>query len=193
MVELFNRNYKDILLRAKRITQRDNRRLAPDLINETYIVLHDKQTKHPTVDFEFIKWYAKCMKNYYVWQNSTFNKHNRVKDSVELNESHLIDTTDLDLEIAFTTEETKELISISSGMKQDRLLTYLQVIEFKETLPLHERYIFELYFENGLSARAMAEQLTKETGYVYNWQRLNVMVNSIKTKIKQVKWQHLNS
>lgn len=68
-------------------------------------------------------------------------------------------------------------------MKKDRVLKYISVLEFKNSLPLHERYIFDLYYNNRMSSRKIAEALSKED-YPIHFKSINSMVNSIKAKIK---------
>ena len=185
--ELFSHNYQYLALVAKRITRRKNIKLANDLINQTYLDIHDKE--YPKNGDEFIKWFSKCMKNRYVWKNSNFNKNTQLIAGNELPEqSDPTAQADIELSTEETNDTTKELIEVSSGMKKERVLKYIEVIEFKKSLPLHEQYLFDLYFNNDLSTRKISKQLSEETGYDMHFKRINSMVNEIKAKIK-LKWK----
>lgn len=179
--DLLNRNYKQIKVCARKISGNK----ADDVINETYLTLSNK--KPPVNDFEFVKWFTKTMDNNYKLRNSDFNKRYRSKELVCEEVPEQIENIDLDIFAEEINEETKELIEVASYMRRDRALLYLDVLDFKNTLPLHEKYLFEVYFEHGLSTREISEMESKLSGYDFGYQRVNQMVNEIKKKIK-LKW-----
>lgn len=191
LANLYRENHKELHKIAQRITRRKNINLANELINETYIELVRKEKIAPKNQLEFIKWFSKAMKNIYIWRDSGFNKAIRIQ-AAENFELELIDNEalkDIDFSVEKTNEATKELMQISSGMAKDRALRYIQVLEFKSRLPLHERYLFEIYFERGLSCRKISELEKQISGENIDYQVINIMVNSIKNKIKNIKWQ----
>lgn len=131
------------------------------------------------------------MKNRYVWPNSNFNKATRI-NSIDYGDFDVPDQdalNNIQLAVEETNEATKELIEVSSGMKKDRVLKYVQVVEFKNALPPHEKELFELHFNNQLSSRKISEKLLQETGLKMNYQNINKMVNGLKQKINQQKWR----
>lgn len=87
---------------------------------------------------------------------------------------------------------TRELIEISSSLGKTKTLKYIELIEFKRTLPKHEEILFDLYFEKELSTRRIA-WLYSDNDNTMNYQSVNKMVNEIKAKIKIYKWKQLNS
>jgi RNA polymerase sigma factor (sigma-70 family) len=189
--ELFSHNYKELHAVARRITRRRDINLAPALMNETFIDVHH-ETKYPGQSDEFVKWFSRAMRLRFISQRSAFQKnHASCGQSLELDaeipdhESH----TGMELAPEDASPATKELIEVSSSMKKERVLKYLKVLEFRKSLPLHEQYLFDLYYSNQLSTRAISDQLSKETGFDMNYQRINIMVNSIKAKIKAHQWQ----
>jgi RNA polymerase sigma factor (sigma-70 family) len=60
------------------------------------------------------------------------------------------------------------------------LITELEL--FKKGLPLHEKYLYELYFEDNLSTSVIAKEVGISTTYIVN------MVVDIKKKLKSKKW-----
>lgn len=58
---------------------------------------------------------------------------------------------------------------------------------FKKSLPLHEIYLYELYFEAGLSSVKIAE-LLNEDGYNISYRYIENFLLSIKKKLKAKKW-----
>ena len=179
MGELFTNNYNELYIVAKRITQRKDYRMAPALINETYIQLQHKIP--PKCPNEFVKWFSKSMKQQYFWKETSYNKNERIT-SIDTG-IDIPDTENFNLSIEDTNQQTKELIEINSGMKTERMLKYIQVLEFKENLLLHEKYLFELHFTNGLSGREIARNLNMSKNSII------LMINKIKTKLKQYKWK----
>ena len=62
----------------------------------------------------------------------------------------------------------------------DQLINELEI--FKKGLPLHEKYLYELYFEDDLSTSVIAKEVGISTTYIVN------MVVDIKKKLKNKKW-----
>lgn len=69
-------------------------------------------------------------------------------------------------------------IDIHEG--NDEFLSELEL--FKKKLPLHERYLYELYFEEDMSIRMIADECEISPSYIFS------MINDIKVKLKQ-KWK----
>lgn len=166
---------------------------AIDLISETYCNVATCNTSTPAADQEFVKWFSKCMKNRFIWPDSSFNKIYRPKEypSEHIQEFLAVDTdsvTDIELGVEDTNEATRELIDISSSLGKKRTLKYIEVIEFKRSLLEYEKILFELYFEKDLSSRRIAEMYSDGV-HKMNYQSVNSMVNIIKTKIKKYEWK----
>lgn len=202
---LVSNNYEYLNTVAKRIVRSRNYSMADDLLSETYKNMAEKQTPFPCNDQEFVKWFSKCMKNYFSWPNSSFNKiffskeyltldkeaecnyeDNNLKYSNDIADHDAL--SEIELSVEETNEITREIIEISSSLGKTKTLQYLEVIEFKRTLFDHEKILFELYYENGLSTRDIAA-LSSTEQYKINYQSINTMVNQIKEKIKEKKWK----
>lgn len=218
LAELFTNNYEYLNTVAKRITRCKDHRMAPDLLNSTYLVVHEKHEKGmyiPETDEDFVKWFSKCMKNYFVWPNSEFNETYSPKEELKIDASFahydsfrnkddterqsvpilLVDQDalrNIEVSVEQANDFTKELIEISSSLGKIKTLQYIELIEFKRTLPPHEAILFELYFEKELSTRKIAELYSDDLN-IMNYQSVNQMVNTIKSKIENYKWKQLNS
>jgi RNA polymerase sigma factor (sigma-70 family) len=191
--ELFTNNYEYLNTVAKRITRCKNVRMAPDLLSETYINLSNKETHVPDDNEEFVKFFCKCMKNYFIWPNSSFNKLYE-SEAVELDDFKLARLTDpeaqreIEISVEQTNDFTKEIIEISSSMGKAKTLKYIELVEFKRDLPPHEQILFELYFEKELSTRKIASMYSDEA-HKMNYQSINQFVNVIKRKIDNYQWK----
>lgn len=201
--ELYADNYEYLEVVAKRITRAKNVRMAHDLISETYINLASKETEYPKDKDGFVKWFSTCMKNYFEWPNSSFNKLIYSSECLSLDADHKLDESgnlfvdlvidedalnDIELGVEETNEATKELIEVSSSLGKDKTLKFIQAIEFKKTLRPHEIILFELYYENELSTRTIAEMYSYGEHRI-NYQSINKMINIIKLKIKEYQWK----
>lgn len=184
--EVLTSNYDYILSCAERITK--DRSVGQELMNEVYLDIAEKGKEYPSDGLGFSKWFVKYMKLMHIAPRSKFSKSRRVYSDIELPEVKDDSLDAIELMVESATPATKELINLSSSMKRERVMRYVEVIEFKKALPLHEQYLFELYYGEGLSTRDIARQMTEETGYTINYQGINKMMNSIKTKIKSRKW-----
>lgn len=220
LAKLFTDNYDYLNTVAKRITRCKDIRMAPDLLNSTYMVIHEKKEKGlfvPSESEEFVKWFSKCMKNYFKWPNSEFNSSytpnehlivdedfvckkgkfsdNHHSDSCRLRfDERIIDEDalkNIEVSVEQANDFTKELIEISSSLGKNKTLKYIELVEFKRTLPAHQAILFELYFEKELSTRKIADLYSIE-GNTMNYQSVNIMVNEIKSKINTYKWKQLN-
>lgn len=226
--QLFTNNYEYLNVVAKRITRKRGIEKAPELINETYLNLAEKQTPVPVDNEEFVKFFSKCMKNYFTWPNSSFNKsmkldvnegdrkkvyenlyykNNRYAEVRYQNRSEdnfrgELDTNpkgmdgivdedamnDIEIQVEGTNDFTKELLEISSTLGKTKTLKYIELVEFKRSLPDYESILFELYFEKDMSTRDIAKKYTDESHYI-NYQTINNMVKEIKTKINNYRWK----
>jgi hypothetical protein len=184
---------------AKRITRCKDYRMAPDLISETYKCVNE--LKHPQDNEEFVKWFSKCMKNYFQWPNSSFNKLYSSKESSLCNPCIGINVVryepvdedaqaSIEIYVEETSDQTKELLEMSSSIGKIKALKYVELLEFKRTLPAHENILFDLYFEKEQSTREIAK-LYSSPIHKMNYQSVNRMINVIKEKIKRYKWKDL--
>jgi hypothetical protein len=219
---MFENNYKEINKVACNITRHKNRKLAPELINETFIEVHEKEIKGykvPSDDLEFIKLFSKHMSNNFLFQNSGFNKAQRLDIETKENNkaykkewdnrnkvteayvTHSVKTTKIewlsddealkDIEILAEgkNERTNELIDIISSMSQIKAAKYIDVIEFERSLPEVEKILFDLYFRKCLSTRGISKMYSDGSAYKINHKSINKMINNIKTKIKSYEWK----
>lgn len=200
---LITNNYESLSKVAKLIACNK----SGDLISETYSNIAEKEIPYPLNNLEFIKFFSRCMKNRYVWGNSSFNKLHRPKESLSLdNENRLyayendrntfldliIDNEavkNIELSVEETNEVTKEFIDISSSLGKSKTLKYLEVLDFKNDLLEYEKILFELYFEKDMSTRQIAVMYS-DSIHKMNYQSVNTMVNIIKQKIKNTKWKY---
>jgi len=178
MVEI---NYKDIKLCAQRITQRNPRRDSEELINETYIWLSDKWT--PEDKEEFLKYFVKTMKLLYIGERSPYGKAVRMKETYLEYDPGNSDWKKIE-EIYFDeiNEQTKETLNNLSHLTQDKAIKYADVMMFKNRLSPHEKELFELHFVEGVSARQIAKDISKDLGYKTSYQNFVRMINEIKKK-----------
>lgn len=211
--QLFANNSEYLTTVAKRITRHKNVKMAPDLVSETYLNLHDKDTVFPQDNEEFVKWFSKCMKNYFSWGNSSFNTLYQPKESLTIDSQFRTETKgvkylaeqtkcdrfdelivdecamrNIEIQVEQTNSFTKELLEISTSIGKNKTLKYLEVIEFKRSLPAHEATLFDLYFKHNLSTRDISEMYSDG---VNNLSRISVnnMVNVIKSKLKVYQWK----
>lgn len=192
--ELFTNNYLELSVVAHRITRRKNPALAEDLLSETFLEFSEKKKIPPSSDKEFIKWYSKGMKLLFMkWNDShknapSFRQWNKQGVTLEFDPPDSGAETEIELGPEEISPATREVISVSSSMRPGRVFRYLQVIEFRQALPIHEQVLFDLYFKNELSTRKISEALKSETGYTFHYKRINNMVNEIKAKINAYQW-----
>lgn len=204
LAQLFTDNYEYLNTVAKRITRSRDHRMAPDLLNSTYLTVHEKHEKGMYVPYEgeeFVKWFSKCMKNYFTWPNSAFNDYYSPRYSLSLDDSHgkqdnsdycsvpieLVDPCahlELELFAENTNDNTRELMAILNfDLEREDALKYLNVLDFVQSLEKYEKELFSLYFEKKLSTRKIAEMYSMESNTI-NYQSINIMVNKIKSKIE---------
>lgn len=181
MGELFEVKYKEINNVAKLITRRKDIRLAPDLINTTYLEISKFKTK-PTCPNQFFKLFCHRMKFNIQSPVSKFNKQFRTKES-EL-------TFDMVGDISEVDKTEVDNYKAPTNLNYERAGQYSSLLVFKKSLPLHEQVIFDLLYFNDLSARDITKQLHIE-GYQTSRNNVNKMVNSIKTKLEKWKTKQL--
>lgn len=180
--KLMQDNYKEIQKAAVLITRRMG--TSPhELINESYLTLSTKD--YPKDNEGFVKYVTQIMKYQSMSPRSSFNKANRIGIEVKfepINEEY----KDIELIIDDVSEYTKETIEGLSHLTKEKINKYIQALEFKESLAPHEKTLFELHFEDGLSSRKIAEWMSKEFGIFEggSYVRYNEMINQIKTKLK---------
>lgn len=193
MHALVSDNYKYLKKVATRIASRRDHRLAGDLLTETYFNIVDKDIKYPTNQEEFLKWFSKCMKNIFVWPNSSFNKmhksRERATNTIEryaaLDEEAM---RHIELGAEQTNDTTREILELSTLMGIEKTLKYIRLLEFKKSLLEYEKILFELYFEKNLSTRDIA-RMYSDNRHRMTHISVNTMVNKIKHKIKEYKWK----
>ena len=157
--ELIKNNYKHLLQVAKRIAKSE----AEDLLNSTYLVIFDKKNfELPKNNDEAVHYFIMCLNNNFKLYNSSFNRQKRGSEIVQ-GEEFFINLTD-------TSESEINEQSIS---------------EFKETLQEHERILFELQYEEGLSLFAISEAFKMSDGRRTVQKLSEPLKEKIKTKWKQ--------
>ena len=174
-------NYKELKEAANNITRRRDRNQSNELINETYLTLFNKVV--PETNAIFVKWFTKSMKYIYIDKYSSFRKATDQKESSLTYDTGNSDWKDIELGAEQINEKTKGIITGLSHLTNDKALKYVELLEFKESLPPHERELFELHFEKGLSGRKISKLMEKETGFKMSYVRYNEMIKVIKNKI----------
>ena len=173
MGEVFSISYPQIKKSAHLITRRTSRN-AKELINQTYIELHEKS--HPKAPDEFTKWFVKAM-HLRSLPKSTFFQQTTYRTF----ESSTLEQTEPESPVL-----EYEPPFIPESLPSELVPKYISLISFKKWLPLHEQVIFELYYESNLSGHEITRNLNSE-GYSINRHNVNKMINSIKTKLAEWK------
>jgi len=188
---LLTKNHKYIKECARNICRRKDERMADDLISEVYLKVNKFETL-PTKDDEFIKVFVTNMKYEFIGRRSKFNKLYTPKE-LELAEGIQIADTDSDIELYIqceqTNESTKALINELSHLKEEQAQSYINVMEFKDSLPGWEKEVFEGYFELDKSGRLIARESSERYGYNMSKQRVQKLINIVKHKLEV--WQSL--
>lgn len=180
--ELVKHNYNEILLRAIRITRRRNRRQAEALINEAYLTLSGKD-EVPDDNQRFIEHFAKTMKFLYIGGRSSYNKAEKPSPNYLEYDPGNDDWKDIELMTEGINDQTKDAILNLSHLTYDKALKYSDLMQFKNILPPHEKEIFDLHFEKGLSCRDIVKLMEIETGWKMGKTRINEMIQEVKRKI----------
>lgn len=138
---------------------------ATDLVTVTYMNIKEAKNPVPCNQFEFIKYFSKCMNNEYKWIRSNYNQQSKSKELL--------------IELEYKTPTVSEPC---------RQCMWGEVEQFKITLPPHEKELFELYFEQGCSGYYIADELSKEFGCKVTRKSIDRMIAPIKEKIKNKLW-----
>lgn len=158
---MLNKNYNDIATIAKRITRQHNRGSHDDLINSTYLKIHESGTVIPTDETEFKKMYVRWMHNSYKFKDSGYNEVHRPK------------------EIAF---ERIELVEFTEDYKE------VDITKYKRFLMEYEQILFELYFEKGLTFQKISSMVSGD-GYRVTLLSIRSMIINLKNKIKKMHYE----
>jgi RNA polymerase sigma factor (sigma-70 family) len=181
LAQLVERNYKNILPVAKRITGRDCYRQATALISETYLTVSEKNKEYKS-DEHFVKSFSKTMYFLFKGKRSTYNKAEGLsKVHLEYDPGNE-DWKEIEI-ILDGNEQTKDLVMNLSHLKTEDAIEYVKLMQFKEQLPPHEKEIFCLHFENRMSGREIARLMETETGFKMSYVRYNEMIKGIKNKL----------
>lgn len=164
--KLFEDNYKDIYSTAKKIVRKKShygsRYDARELMNEAYLILHNKEV--PNSD-KFLERFSSTMKYLFIGERSTYNKN--------VNTWILTDKAE-----GVIDEDWIKRVCIED------------VVRLKEELPAHLKAIFELHYEQGLSSRKIAHHMEQLSGYKMERKNYGELINEVKLKIKQ-RWPNL--
>ena len=179
--ELVKNNYNEILLAAKKITRRRDYRQARELINQTYIYLH--KIDLPKDNKGFISVFVDRMNIEYKGTKSSFNKVVSIKEASLTYDPGSEDWKQIEIDCEGLNEETKDKLTALSHLDKEDARGYVKLMEFKESLPPHERELFSLHFEQKMSSRQIAERMEKDTGWKMSYVRYNEMINNIKRKL----------
>lgn len=154
-----NNNYSYLLTVAKRIAKSE----AEDLLNNTYLIIFDKQNfELPDDNNGAIKYFVKCMSNNFSLSKSSFNSEKKKK------------------EVAI---ENYFFESIQDDAEQE--VSEKSITEFKSTLDEHEKIFFELHYEEEVSLRSIAKEFREIS---VDKEVVNKIKNRIKDKIID-KWK----
>jgi len=132
-------------------------------------------------DDEKIKWIQAWMRNQTRWSGTDFNKDIRVNNCDENWDipDEMIDHTDIEIAAESAPQWTKEwLIDISARMSDRDCTRLIRIKNIYHTMPSHEKVLYNLYFEDMKSLRAIAKQLNLPLSAVH------IMVGDLKNKIK---------
>lgn len=180
--ELLENNYKEILKAAVNITRRRDRHQAKALINETFLKVFEKDN-YPTNNTEFIGHYVKTMYFLYKGERSSYNKAETSKHITLEFDPGNEDWKHIELDAENINKETKDTMLAASNLTTDKAIRYVKILEIKDSLPPHEKEIFSLHYEQGLSSRQIALHMEKETGWKMSYVRFNEMINKVKAKL----------
>ena len=133
--ELIKNNYKHLLQVAKRIAKSE----AEDLLSSTYLLIFDKKNfELPSNNDEAVHYFIMCLNNNFKLYNSNFNKQKRGSEIIQ-GEDFFSNLTDA----------------------EDSEINERSISEFKDTLPEHERILFELHYEDEISLLSISEEFKK--------------------------------
>lgn len=172
MGELLTKTYTDINRSARLITQKSKANHL-DLINTTFIALQKKGT-FPQAPDEFLRWFSRSMKIMHSFPQSQFNRQYRTH---ELNLCfEPIDTGHQDL------EPSNELPDTPTHLSDKQANQYRQLQNFKNSLPLHSQYIFDLYYIGELSGDQICRKLNDEEGFDISRDHIYKLLKEVRIK-----------
>lgn len=180
--KLIEDNYDNILIHANRITRKRNRHQSKALINETYLMLSEKELTPEQASS--IKYFVKTMFYMYRGERSRYSKAERVNSIYLDYDPGNEDWTSIEL-ILDENEDTKDEIVNLSHLGKEKAIKYVELMQLKETLPPHEKEIFSLHFEHEQSSRDIAKKVSSETGWDISHMTYNKLINQVKDKIKR--------
>jgi hypothetical protein len=209
--DFITNNYNTLVVLARKICKKHSYHY--DLLSETVVILYQELDKQDSKLIgclhkhnELMKWTGQTMSNIHKWSSSDFNKNftkeiledfNSTmdnKDEFVISEPYMKlmqlainekQTDRIILQAEDTNKETKEFTQdyLNSGLNYESIEKYIRVMELKNKLQPHEQILFELYFENKMSTRKIANELTTKAGYPINYQSIHTMVRNIKNQI----------
>lgn len=144
---------------AKRIAKSE----AEDLLSSTYLIIFDKKNfELPNENDQAIHYFTACLNNNFKLYNSSFNRQKRG-------------------DIVFDSSFFETLQN-----EEESIVSQKTIVEFKDTLPDHERLLFELHYEDDLSLRSISEEFKSIGIDEHVIRRINTpLKEKIKTKWKQ--------
>lgn len=176
---IFTENLKELKLIARRITQRGKACDPLELINETFISLHNKPA--PKQPNEFIKWFSRSMKLTYIAERGQIQK-NKLQAGNEPPELSFLPSAPI-------YKNQNDTNGTPSHLNATQALLFIRLIKFKKELPLWEQIVFELHFEKKLSAKKIVSEVKGDV----NKRTIDAIIKSINDKLKLKKWKRLNS
>ena len=128
---------------------------------------------------ERIKWLQTWMKNNVNWSNSEFNKSIAVNNlGEEFDHQEEIWHQEFDILAEDSSEEIKDfIIDLSRRFDEGEVQKILQIRRAYLLLMPHERVLYDLYYTQMLSIRAVAKKLNLPPSAVYG------MLNDLKKRI----------
>lgn len=188
--KLLTDNYKEILIAAKRITRKRDVKLAPVLINETFLHIAEEKKTYPTDNIGFVMYYSRYMKLMFLGERSRFSKAERFKELEIIEVYEPEDETalnEMDLNSEEINEATRDVLDNLSHLRISRLNRYMDVVEFEHSLPSHLKDIFDMHYRHGMSSRDIARNMEIWSGYKMDYRFYNGLINEVKQLIKD-KW-----
>jgi len=196
---MMNKHYAYLLTVGSNIVQRDRRHKNEhyDLVAETYEILYERFSAGKEYikeavqeDDDFIRLCCRTMKNLKKWKNDVHNKSlMSTGQFLVIDHEPISFQEQLDIELGAepTNQETKDYIKDinSSSVPTNRVIDYIKIVSISESLPTHERHLYNEALVNGKSSRTIAREVSTKMGESISYNTVNRMINKLKLKIKR--------
>jgi len=194
LLTLFTNNYDTIkknIINKYNITPDD----ADDLMQELYIIFHNKNIDTPITDDEyFFKYIYNTAYYTFIYKYSAFNKNKSNKEMLILDNdiSYKNETLNKDLLIYDDTNERNEIlqqIDILTKQLDNKIRCYLNRLEKKNITEWYKVQLFKKYYYGKKSYRDIGEETNIHYTYVHFVckQLYKTISDKYKTEIKNIK------